>query len=260
MPQGEAGRRVVVESANVRVVRTGGTRTDAVFVTFEAHQTSRDPDRAAFAEKFLTDNGFTAYHFLAADNFWFQYPEMEEVLATVRADIGPGPDIVAYSVSMGGYAAIRFAGLLGVSRILTFSPQYSIDPKIVPWEKRWDRLFDRPRQVLWEHLKVPRGVPIYLFYDPHNRDRRHVRLLERAADIVPVRVPYAGHASITVLMQCGLLGQAALDVAGNRFDAPAFQRALDARLDRSELYREKRARKRSRLFRRLRADLVDWLG
>lgn len=261
LPGGEGrSRQIIVESENVRVVRVAGTRTDVAFVTFEAHQLDPDLDRAGFGEKFLRDNGFTTYHFLAKDNFWFQYPEMEEVLAVVRADIAPGTEIVAYSVSMGGYAAIRFAGLLGVSRILTFSPQYSIDPKIVPWEKRWDRLFDRPRRILWEHLMVPRGVPVYLFYDPHNRDRHHVRLFRREVDVVPVRVPYAGHASITVLMQCGLLGDAVLDVAENRFDAPAFQQKLAAHLDRSALYREKRARKRDRLFRRLRADLVDRFG
>ncbi|GLK70347.1 alpha/beta hydrolase [Ancylobacter dichloromethanicus] len=260
MPQGQAGRQIFLDTENVRVVRTNGTRSDVVFVTFEAHQLDHDPDRAGFAEKFLQDNGFPAYHFLANDNFWFQYPEMEQVLAAVRADIAPGTHIVAYSVSMGGYAAIRFAGLLGVSRILTFSPQYSIDPRIVPWEKRWDRLFDRPRQILWEHLMAPRGVPIILFYDPHNRDRHHVRLFERVADVVRVRVPYAGHASVTVLMQCGLLGRAVLDVAENRFEAGAFQRELAARLDRSALYRDKRARKRGRLFRRIVADIVDRFG
>ncbi|WP_428029489.1 alpha/beta hydrolase [Ancylobacter sp.] len=260
MPQGQAGRQVFLDTENVRVVRTAGTRSDVVFVTFEAHQLNPDLERAGFGEKFLSDNGFPAYHFLAKDNFWFQYPEMEEVLAAVRADIAPGTEIVAYSVSMGGYAAIRFSGLLGISRILTFSPQYSIDPKIVPWEKRWDRLFDRPRQILWERLSLPRGVPIILFYDPHNRDRRHVRLLARVADVVRVRVPYAGHASITVLMQSGLLGRVVLDVAENRFDAAAFQRELAAHLDRSPLYREKRARKRGRLFRRLRAALVDRFG
>lgn len=253
-------RQVMLESENVRVVRTPGTRSDVVFVTFEAHQENPSPDRQAFGEKFLRDNGFTAYHFLANDNFWFQYPEMEEVLTAVRADIGPGPEIVAYAVSMGGYAAIRFAGLLGVSRILTFSPQYSIDPARVPFEKRWDRLFDRPRQVLWEHLMVPRGVPVYLFYDPHNRDRHHVRLLEKEADVVRVRVPYAGHATITVLMECGMLGKVVLDAAGGRFDAAACERELQTCLATSPIYRQKRARKRERLFRRLKADLVDWFG
>ncbi len=257
MSQPQTARHVLLETANVRVVRTEGTRTDVVFVTFEPHVLDKNPQRQAFAEKFLRDNGFTAYHFFANDNFWFQYPEMEEVLAAVRADIAPGAEVVAYAVSMGGYAAIRFAGRLGVARILAFSPQYSIDPNKVPWDRRWDRLFDRPRQVLWEHLMAPRGVPIYLFYDPHNRDRRHVRLYAREADVVPVRVPYAGHGSITVLMQTGLLGKAVLDVGENRFDAAGFQRELASRLERSPLYREKREIKRRRLFRRIIADIVD---
>ncbi|MFD2031316.1 hypothetical protein ACFSKM_15430 [Ancylobacter dichloromethanicus] len=89
MPQGQAGRQIFLDTENVRVVRTNGTRSDVVFVTFEAHQLDHDPDRAGFAEKFLQDNGFPAYHFLANDNFWFQYPEMEQVLAAVRADIAP---------------------------------------------------------------------------------------------------------------------------------------------------------------------------
>ncbi|WP_371345476.1 alpha/beta hydrolase [Ancylobacter sp. IITR112] len=260
MSQPEPARHVLVETANVRVVRTAGTRTDVVFVTFEPHVLDKNPERQAFAEKFLRDNGFPAYHFFAADNFWFQYPEMEEVLARVRADIAPGTEVVAYAVSMGAYAAIRFAGRLGVTRILAFSPQYSIDPKKVPWDRRWDRLFDRPRQVLWEHLMAPRGVPVYLCYDPHNRDRRHMRLYAREADVVPVRVPYAGHGSITVMMQTGLLGKLVLDVGENRFDPAAFQRELAGRLDRSPLHREKRALKRRRLLRRLIAEAIDRFG
>lgn len=260
MEQVDAARQVIFESANVRIRRVGGSRRDVAFVTFEAHNTDPDPERNAFGEKFLHDHGFTAYHVLANDNFWFQYPEMEAAIAAVRADIAPGTELVGYAVSMGAYAAIRFAGLLGAARILAFSPQYSIDPKVIPWDKRWDRLFDRPREVLWEHLMAPRGVPIYLFYDPHNRDRHHVRLYDRAADIVRVRVPYAGHATVIVMLQCGLLGQAVLDVAENRFDARAFQREVDARIDRSELYRNKRAHKRDRLIRRLRADLFDLFG
>ncbi|WP_421697183.1 alpha/beta hydrolase [Ancylobacter sp.] len=260
MSQPETARHVLLETENVRVVRTGGTRNDVVFVTFEPHVLDKNPERQAFAEKFLRDNGFPAYHFFANDNFWFQYPEMEEVLAKVRADIAPGTAIVAYAVSMGAYAAIRFAGRLGVTRILAFSPQYSIDPTKVPWDSRWDRLFDRPRQILWEHLMAPRGVPIYLFYDPHNRDRRHVRLYAREADVVPVRVPYVGHGSITAVMQSGLLAKAVLAVGENRFDAAGFQRELAAQLDRSPLYREKRALKRRRFHRRLIADIIDRFG
>lgn len=260
MRQAILERQVIFESENVRVVRTPGTRSDVVFVTFEAHQLKRPLDRKGFGEKFLQDNGFTSYHLLAGDNFWFQYPEMAEVLAAVRADVGPGPEIVAYGVSMGGYAAFRFAGLLGAARVIAFSPQYSIDKRRIPWDKRWDRLFDRPRQVLWEHLTTPRGVPVYLFYDPHNRDRHHVRMLAREADVVPVRVPYAGHATITVFMECGMLGETVLAIGENRFDAAECERELKIRIDHSPLYVAKRARTRSRLFRRLRADLVDRFG
>ncbi|CAA0089704.1 Uncharacterised protein [Starkeya nomas] len=256
----DTGREVIFASENVRVVRTPGRRTDVAFVTFEAHQINPPRDRQGFGEKFLQDNGFTAYHLLANDNFWFQYPEMEQVLAAVRADVAPGTEIVAYGVSMGGYAAFRFAGLLGAARVIAFSPQYSIDKKVTPWDKRWDRLFDRPRQVLWEHLTTPRGVPIYLFYDPHNRDRHHVRLLAKEADVVRVRVPYAGHATITVFMETGLLGRTILDIGENRFDAAACERELKTHLERSPLYVAKRARKRDRFLRRLRADFIDWFG
>ncbi len=46
-------------------------------------------------------------------------------------------DVVAIGNSMGGFAAIAFAGALGARRAIAFSPQFSIDPEIAPGETRW---------------------------------------------------------------------------------------------------------------------------
>lgn len=242
-------RKVVFDSDAVRVVKVEGTHQDetrdnVVFVTFESYVDERVADRAGYGEHFLQSRGFTAYHFLPRSNAWYQYPEMEAALARVRADISPDKRILTYGMSMGGYAAFRFANPLGAHCVIAFSPQYSIDPRIVKWEKRWHK---RPADVpplLWE-CDVPRpDVPIYVFYDPHDHDRRHVRLIARAHDVRRVRVRYGGHPCVSYLNECGLLGDVIIALAEDRFDAAALQREAWARREQSSNYRAHPSRRK----------------
>jgi len=48
-----------------------------------------------------------------------------------------GRRLVTLGNSMGGFLAILFSGPLGATNCLTFSPQWSVDPAIIPSEDRW---------------------------------------------------------------------------------------------------------------------------
>ncbi len=233
-------REVVFDSDAIRVVKVEGkrqevARDDVVFVTFESYADERGADRAGFGERFLQSRGFTAYHFLPRSNSWYQYPEMRDALVRVRAAIGPGKRVMTYGMSMGGYAAFRFADLLGADCVLAFSPQFSIDPALIGWEQRWRQ--DLP-PLLWEPTPVRRDVPIYVFYDPNNGDRRHVRLMARHGDVRRVRLRHSGHPCVAFLNECGLLGDAIIALAEDRFDIAACEREAWRRRERSAAYRE----------------------
>ncbi|MEQ9242446.1 hypothetical protein [Roseovarius indicus] len=71
---------------------------------------------------------------------WYNDPGLfEEILDVVgryRQDHGI-TETVTFGNSMGGYGAIVFAGRLGAKSCLAISPQYSVDPAVVPEEERW---------------------------------------------------------------------------------------------------------------------------
>ena len=264
-------REVVFDSDAVRVVKVEGApqheatgdsaRDNVVFVTFESYADERGADRAGFGEHFLQSRGFTAYHFLPRSNVWYQYPEMEAALASVRADIAPGKRILTYGMSMGGYAAFRFADRLGAHCVVAFSPQYSIDPRIVKWEKRWHKGMADVPPLLWESGVPRRDVPLYVFYDPHDHDRRHVRLIAREHDVRRVRIRYGSHPCIGYLNECGLLGDVIIALAEDRFDAAACQREAWARREQSTTYQMHPSRmKRSTPLRVFRKYLMGRFG
>ena len=64
-------------------------------------------------------------------------PAARQPGTAARAAVPEGARVMTYGSSMGGYAALRFARALRADAILALSPQYSIDPAVVPWEDRW---------------------------------------------------------------------------------------------------------------------------
>jgi S-formylglutathione hydrolase FrmB len=72
-------------------------------------------------------------------NDWFQYRDFDLVTKAVRALTRSAEHVLSYGSSMGGYGAIRFADAVGATQVLAFSPQYSIDRRVMPQEIRWGR-------------------------------------------------------------------------------------------------------------------------
>lgn len=249
-------RQLIFESENLTVVKVPGLCSDTVFVTFESMRADWPKGRKGFGEDFFAKRGRTAYHFLHAGNCWYQYEDMPEALARVRADLAPGTRVISYGMSMGGYAAYRFSEPLGADVVIAFSPQYSIDRWRVWWERRWG---SQSRSVIWDRQKPRAEAVKYVFYDPLNLDRRHIRALRREAPLELVRIYFSGHASIAYVQECGLLENAVVDIAEGRFDAARFERRIWQRRQVSETYAKIRQRKRTGLFRRLRYLVIEHL-
>lgn len=247
-------RQTIFESEDVCVFKVQGHREGVVFVTFESFNLDHKQGRPGFGEGFFASRGFTAYHFLPSANVWYHYEEMAEALARVRADIPPGTRVITYGMSMGGYAAYRFSGPLEADAVIAFSPQYSVDPWRVWWERRWA---SAGKSLIWDRQKPRREAAKYVFYDPLNQDRRHIWFLKREAALELVRIYFSGHASIIYVQECGFLESVVLDIAGGSFDIPAFERRLWQRRLASSTYEKVRRRKRTGIFRRLRYLLIE---
>lgn len=175
-------------------------------------------------------------HVIPRANDWYQHPEMPAAARLVSEIAAGYQRVVAYGSSMGGYAAIRFGRAVGASLALALSPQFSIDPAVVPFETRWagdSKRLDFALERRWEPAFVERS---YIIFDPYTPDRRHVELFAGRSEIVAIEIPDGGHPCTGFLVELGLLQQAVLAV-------------LDATLDADWLKREARAlRKQSAQF------------
>ncbi len=202
-------------------------------VTFDCYHDDRTLARPGFGEEYFVRHGVAATHLLSRDNDWFQYPELPDALAVVRAAVSGAGPVLAYGSSMGAYAAVRFGEEAGGTAVLALSPQYSIDPAKTPFERRWgqDRRRVRPLPALDGPIRS--RIRTVVAYDPHGMDRLHADLIARDTTIQRLRLPFAGHPVGGYLQEAGLLHgvvmgalDGTLDVAAVERDARAARRGL----------------------------------
>lgn len=212
-----------------RVPGIGAGNRACCAVTFDSWTDRRSLDRTGFGQNVLHDAGIDAVHVLSRDNDWYQYPELLAALEPVHAATRGYGRVTAYGSSMGAYAALRLAGVVGADTVLALSPQFSIARRVAPWEGRWPYNTAQFRDVWESTLPFPAPQPAYVVFDPTDLDRRHVARFAAAMPVVPVPVPGAGHPVTGVLAEMGLLKDTLLAVCRGTFDPAAFIAAAEAR-------------------------------
>lgn len=194
------------------------TGRGAVIVTFGSYTTEATFDRPGFAEDFLRTIGITAIHVINRRNRWYQHPERPAALAAVAAATRGHDRVITYGSSMGGYAALRYAALCGADTALALSPQFSADPKVVPWETRWQA------DVARTHFAEPPYAGVaqeYVVYDPRLAlDARHAAMIADATNATCIPIPFGGHPVGPLLAETGALHQAIRAIVAGDF-APA---------------------------------------
>jgi hypothetical protein len=227
---------VLFRSDDLAIRMVGGFSNSCCVVAFDSFTDNRTLDRAGFGEHFLQSRGIDAIHVLSRENDWYQYPEMTQAMAAVHAATRGYDRVVTYGSSMGAYAAIRLAGLVGADVALALSPQYSIDPSVAGFEHRWRESGRRFRPVWERSLSFPNLREAYVVYDPIDLDRRHVSLLKRQFAFTPVPLAHAGHTVSGYLQEVGMLQSAVLAVCRGAFDPAPFIAEAWERRERSPQY------------------------
>lgn len=126
---------------------------------------------------------------------WFPAKDIEEIARRVRGVLSDYREVLAYGNSMGAYAALAHGKTLGATTTLAFSPQFSLDPALVPHDKRYQEFF---RQDLngGEAVRSLPGRSI-IVYDPYQPlDREHVELIRKVGRIEEVHAPFMDHDTI----------------------------------------------------------------
>jgi hypothetical protein len=138
----------------------------------------------------------------AAD--WHQNDDFFDAMRACRAFLGPNIEVTAYGFSMGGYGAILGTPALRASRAVAVSPQSSIDPKAVRFERRYDAQWYA--MGLWQHdlrktISGDRAEYIVLFDPLHRLDRKHEARLPKPKGYTRCLIHGAGHAGLQTLTE-----------------------------------------------------------
>jgi hypothetical protein len=180
-------------------------KTTALYVTFRQWQ----PDPGSFSEpgrvQRALDAGLAHLHIQTRWNDWFlnaETPALETALRNLRARFLTAR---ALGFSMGGYAALRFSSALRLNQALVISPQYTLDPHLVPEEDRYPeaRTFDPIAGDLKTHARPDlNGVVVF---DPFYRlDHLHARLIAQALPgVAMAKLPFGGHPGNAAIGQAG---------------------------------------------------------
>lgn len=224
----------------VRTVPAGDGSVWAV--TFDHYRNEGGLEREGFGEEFLQQHGISAVHFLCRGNDWYQYDDLTAACAAVRRYLQGARRIATYGSSMGAYAALRMADALGATAVLALTPQYSIDPAKVPWERRW---LQDGADIDWrEEIDGPircTAIP-YVVFDPVSDDVHHVERIEQDIAIQRIAIPFGRHPITTYLSDTGLLAPLALSVVNGEGDPVSLMWAGRARRKTSSFYLAELAR------------------
>lgn len=223
-------------SDNLLVRRIPAADRSRWVVTFDNYGAGRGFDRPAFGEAHLKAAGLSAVHVMGAREDWYQYPDIGEAMAAVRAATADAARVMTYGSSMGGYAALRLADAAGATSALALSPQYSADPARVPFEQRW---LQDGRRIAWRPEidgRLQCRAQAVVAYDPLGDDGRHADLIAAEIDIVRLPLPRCGHPVSTVLAEMGLLARMVVEVLDGTFDAERTAAAFRAGRRKSAAY------------------------
>lgn len=145
-------------------------------------------------------------HIQSRVNDWFVNGEtaaLEHCLADALSGYGRR---VAMGFSMGGYAALRLSRCLDLRHVILVSPQVSIHPDVVPFDKRFRASsgdFDLAQGDLGMHGR--RQLAGTVIVDPFRRlDMRNARMIQALFPrIALARTACSGHPASRVLREAG---------------------------------------------------------
>lgn len=206
-PEVPPAPRILYEDAEIVVIHRpapAGVPTALppfTLVTF-AELTFRPDGHAVWGQEPAARLGLPVIGFVAKRENWFPASAVQRATPAVRAALRGG-QALAYGYSMGGYAALKYARMLGITRVLSVCPQASIDPVDVPTDKRFHKFFERGLHA--DMRPSPDDAPEFavMLADPYMEDDRVNATLLAAPElgIHWLRTPFVGHASIWLLAE-----------------------------------------------------------
>jgi Flp pilus assembly protein TadD len=208
--------QILHDSDHFRVLGRKGASSFGL-ITFSPATQFADGTRF-WGDAIATKADITTVGIMAHRPNWFPDAEMVRAADAIRAHFAGLSQVIGYGSSMGGYGAVKFSALLGITHALSFAPQWSIAPADVgSWDNRFLHRFDKSinQNVAVQSHDVQGKV--FLFYDPFLAvDERNAKLIaDRCSDVTTIKAYLTGHfpvetfkgtQAITSLFEAALAG------------------------------------------------------
>jgi hypothetical protein len=129
---------------------------------------------------------------------------------------------------MGAYAALLLSGPLKATRVLAFAPQYSVDPEKTPFEDRFSG-YTAGMSFFYDDMKssISNEAVKVIVFDPYCRqDNLHYKLYSRHEQVIPLRIPFAGHYPAQMLNEAGCLADVVISLLLGEANTAALRRKI----------------------------------
>lgn len=189
---------------------------DTLLITFNGMGSKADGKTFSGAD-LARKLGMPALGIMTRESNWFPEPDMQALLPSIQAYLDRHPKRISYGFSMGGYGAIKYSRMLGVDAVVAMSPQVSIDPDFVPWDRRYQtnvRDFHQGERIRSTDI----GGDVYLIADLlEGHDKRHVEIVSAMCTPHVVNAAGVGHFTYEIFLSTEAMGQLfKLVIAGDR--------------------------------------------
>ncbi|MEQ9695066.1 alpha/beta hydrolase [Shimia sp. SDUM112013] len=177
-------------------------------------------DTARPVRRFVKRN-YAHLHLQSRFNDWYINSETADFEAHLGALVRPYRRIVGTGFSMGGYGILRFAEVLGLQHALLVSPQISIAPEVVPWDRRYRDCADGFDAAMGDVAsRAKRGLKGVILMDPFRPlDHRHADLIQTSfPNLVICRLGCGGHPATRVLGEAGGFGRVQSQLLSGQVD------------------------------------------
>lgn len=186
---------------------------DLLVVSFDNLSSVRDNpvDRDPWGYEFVRKSGWSQLGVMGYAGDWYRNGALFDELTRLRDEglFSRYRRVVMMGTSMGAFAACAFAPLAPGCTVIAFSPQETLNPKLVPWETR----FNSGRKVSWEgrFASANEGLAAadrgWLFYDScFGPDLQHARRFT-GANVEHVEMRLSGHKTAMILRAGGVLSR-----------------------------------------------------
>lgn len=190
-------------------------------------------DRRPWGFGFIEAQGWSMLGVMANGWTWFRHQEVSRKFEALR-DSGffkQFSRVVFYGASMGGYAAAAYAAAAPGSTVFAISPQSTLDKKIVPWEMRYKKVWDRDFSGPFGDAALASRAAgdVHIMFDPYVApDAAHAARFT-GANVTFWRCPLLGHRLGSSLQQMGVLQDVARGAISGELTPRQFHRLLRKR-------------------------------